>query len=128
MSHSPESPDATTEEKRLIPNMIAEQKLEFPPSPPPKSSSPKRLEPIPLDYSVSEMTAEAQYFASTGNVGKEFSHHTPNSVMSMTDSGELENLWLLYFPSSQPRNHDEEAYFAIMREAIDHRLDMLEDE
>ena len=110
--------------------MIAVQKLEFPPSPPtpPKASSPKRLGPIPLDYSVSEMTAEAQYFASTGNVREKFFHHTPNSVMSMTDSEELENLWLLYFPSSQPLNHDEEAYFAIMREAIDHRLDMLEDE
>ena len=65
---------------------------------------------------------EARNLASTGKVREKYLRDSPETVMEMDNSAELERLWDLYFPASQPRNVFEEAYLCLMREAIDDRL------
>ena len=100
-------------------NLSSVRKVLFPSSPVDDS----RLV-LPLKWDFAATDREALLLSQTGRVREKYLRFTPADVGAMMeeDIPMLEWLWERYFPASQPRSQEEEAYLSYMRESVEARL------
>ena len=72
-----------------------------------------------------ERTPEWKVLADTGYIRIKFLTWTPEDVSEMDDRQTLTTIWDYYNPCSQAQNFFEDAYFSLMRDAVQARLDAL---
>ena len=109
-------------------------RLVLPPTPralPPPTPKKRRvkmaydLTPIPIDWRTVVAEKEAAFLAGSGSVREKYLTLSPKDIEAMVSIEDLEKLWEMYFPFSQPRNNYEESYLSLMRDVIDARINFL---
>ena len=71
---------------------------------------------------LEEKEKEWEFLLNSGKIRAKFLNYTPETVDTLEDVHFLHTLKEWYFPASQPRNWQEDAYCQLMREACSSRI------